>query len=159
MQIIIRDYLQIHHYVFSKIFNLINVPFAIPQDAPPDCLIVRRYLLIPIRTDGLARKHLARKVDNSSDSKRYSVAGITARKIPLSFPVFFFLFSSLSDEHTHSRTRDHPASSFRKRYRTRGTGLYHPRYRVFSRLCCRKSLPTSLGSHTCHKRYRGWMLT
>lgn len=73
------------------------------------------------------------------------------------FPRVFF--SSFSDEHTHARTRYHPASSFRKRYRTRGTGLYHPRYRVFSRLYCRKSLSTSLGSHTCHKRYRGWMPT
>lgn len=75
------------------------------------------------------------------------------------FPVFFFLplFRSKTHTHTHARTRDYPASSFRKRYRTRGTGLYHPRYRVFSRLYCRKSLSTSLGSHTCHRRYRGSM--
>lgn len=68
----------------------------------------------------------------------------------------FFSSSSLLGR---TQTRDHPASSFRKRYRTRGTGLYHPRYRVFSRLYCRKSLSTLLGSHTCHKRYRGSMPT
>lgn len=72
------------------------------------------------------------------------------------FPVFFFFFLfSFGRKHTRAH---HPASSFRKRYRTRGTRLYHPRYRIFSRLY-RKSLSTLLGSHTCHKRYRGSMPT
>lgn len=45
----------------------------------------------------------ARKVNNSSDSKRHSAAGTTALKMPLSSPCFFLplLFSV---EHTHTRT-------------------------------------------------------
>lgn len=124
-------------------------------------LFLRIFCEIVSSFDGIARYRFEQLISHASlydaRERRITIRGDTQPRVPPPHEgylrvcrvvsLFFFFFSSSSFDRTTQRA--HTPSSFRKRYRTRGTGSHHPRYRISSGLYCRDCLST-LKSRTCY---------